>query len=1108
MMPSRRRALWRIASVPLCIGILALVAGCRPALQDGPDEEAIRHNNIGTAFLSQQKWGDAESEFRAAVERVPDDPIPRNNLAVALVQQGKIDEAVVELGRGLQSSSDNPYLHYNFGLVEKNRGGFAEAVTHFEKVAAHDPDDLLTQYNLGGIYAQLDRPDEARRAYENALAMDPSHVSTLYGLGQFLLRQGDPERGVELIQQSQEVRARSGLDAAVGSQYGEQGPYALGVDYAGDRLSAPAPIEVRFVAGPASDGGPASAWTTLRTAGAGAAVLVATASGLQRLDADGVTAVTATELPGAVLALTVGDLDGDGTPETIAALGTEAGLIFGRLAPDGDGYRWGGPFGAAVGVAASAGGIDIRCLDRDHDGDLDVAACWSGASAGCLVGTNDGTGQLIATDGSEHGLTLPSTAEGRLSLAFSDLDNDRDVDLLVLSPGGLHWFSNTRDDAFADRSADAGLGQAVAERSALAIADIDKDGWMDLLVGGETTGQWLRNVRGRFTAVDEFPSAGDSRRIVVLDLDNDGFLDVARNVGIERNRGRRSFATFEGYSGESAAPVAAVDIDGDGDADLLVRSDDGALALQINEGGDRNRFLAIDSTGVGDNHFGIGAKVDVLSGALRQKFEIVDPLPLTIGLGSRESADTVRYLWPSGVLQDEIDQPAGERLAITQLDRKGTSCPLLYAWNGEGWRFVTDFLGGAAVGYRTGPTTYGTPDTDEYVKIDGGIVESDGTLRLRFNNQLEEVLWFDQVELLVVDHPTGSELFPNERLMPSPPFPEHRLFASRNVRALQGARDLADGRDVAGALERRDGDPVAGFSLLPYKGYAEPHTVELDLGPFANDDRVVLLLDGWIDYADSSANIAAAQAGVVLMPPVLTVADGRGGWNETGHLMGFPAGLPKTMAVELTGRFAGDDHRVRIATNMRIYWDRARVLLGGTELPLRETRLQPRSAELRDGGFPRPIRPGGHRAESYDPADVAAFASWKAHVGAYTSHGDVRPRLLARDDGFVTTRSGDEVELVFDAPPAPGPGWTRSYLLYADGFGKDMDPNSAASDTVGPIPFHGMTSYPYPPQVLRPGAPDDGVRHGRWVGPADRGWPGAVPLALAATIGDGESPRD
>ncbi len=334
--------------------------------------------------------------------------------------------------------------------------------------------------------------------------------------------------------------------------------------------------------------------------------------------------------------------------------------------------------------------------------------------------------------------------------------------------------------------------------------------------------------------------------------------------------------------------------------------------------------------------------------------------------------------------------------------------------------------------------------------------------------------------------------------MPAPPWPPFRLYASADVRPVVSARGVESGLRMTDRLRRRDRETVDDFELLPHKGYAETHTLELDLGEFEGDDRVVLLLDGWIDYADSSANVSARHAGASLLPPRLHVADGRGGWTEAAGRMGFPAGLPKTMSVDVSGLFPTPDHRVRIETNMRIYWDRARVMIGGDDLPLVVRRIHATSAELRHGGFPRPVTPDGRKPLAYDPANVARDGGWKAHVGTYTGFGEVAALLREIDDALVTTRNGDEIELRFASPGPPADGFQRTYLLFADGFGKDMDPNSAAATNLGPLPFHGMPYYPYGDELAVPKRPVHDQPAPRYVRPSADGLPGALPQVLAS----------
>ena len=1062
--------------IPVLVSILLAAAtlGCPPGGGNGaagPVTEAVIEQNIlGTAYLGQFSWEPANEAFSAALALRDGDPLLLNNMGVTLVQQNRLDEALELFERALAIDPAFPWAHYNLGLLAKNDGNFAGAVGHFEAVAAYDADDLHAQYNLASVLARLDRLDEAETAFRRALARNPTHVSTLYALGQFLMQNGRQEEGLVLIQRQEEIRTRHGGET-IGIAYGEQGPYALGVDYPGDALAAPTAIDVRYEAGPSvASLGDAGAWT------------LAVVEGSTRLIAAG---DEEHGIPDAS-ALAAGDFDNDGRVD-LAVLTDRLHLRVG----DGD---WTGP----VEGLTAAGHPSIVAVDKDHDGDLDLFWC---AENGCSVAVNDGAANFTK-DPNVSGLVDGSLVPP-IQVGFSDLDNDRDIDLIVADANEVRWFTNQRDGTFGRTGPEQGLGRG-SGGGPLEIVDLDKNGTMDLLLGGPAGLRRLDNHRGRFASAETL-AADATAALVITDIDNDGFLDpvfsTASGVSVLHNRGAGNWERRDDLFAQAdpgSSPLASWDADGDGDLDLALRGADGAVTVWTNQGGNANHSITITAEGVGDNRFGIGAKMEVLSGALRQKFERTRPVPLVVGLGQRDTVQSVRILWPSGVLQDEVNLPAEEIAAILQLDRKGTSCPLLYAWRDGGWHFVTDFLGGAAIGYQKAPGVFSTPDTDEYILLGQGLSEEDGWLKLRLNNQLEEVIWFDQAELVVVDHPAGSVVFPNERLMPAPPWPPFRLFASREIRPVVAARTVETGMSVTERLRLNDRVTVDDFELEPYKGYADDHTLELDLGPFEQEKRIVLLLDGWIDYADSSANVAALQAGATLVPPRLSVADGGGNWVEAPGRMGFPAGLPKTMSVELTGLFGSADHRIRIATNMRIYWDRARVMVGGEELPLDVRRVAVAEADLRRGGFPAPLRPDGRKPLAYDPDRVLRHGGWKAHLGAYTGFGDVAALLRNIDDAFVTTRSGDEIELRFAAPAPPAPGLERTYLLFADGFGKDMDPNSAAASNLGPLPFHGMPHYPYGDEVTPPQRPRIDQPPARHVHRSADGLPGVPPQILAA----------
>ena len=478
--------------------------------------------------------------------------------------------------------------------------------------------------------------------------------------------------------------------------------------------------------------------------------------------------------------------------------------------------------------------------------------------------------------------------------------------------------------------------------------------------------------------------------------------------------------------------------------------------------------------------------MELRAGSLLHKVETssatpaVGPSDVLFGLGPRSRADVVRVLWPAGILQAETEVPAAVApssaavMSIAELDRKPSSCPFLYTWNGTRFEFVTDFMGGGEMGAWSAPGAHDRPDSDEYVRIGQEQLQMrNGRYDLRVTNELEEALFVDRLQLVGVAHPAGVDVYPNEGLRSSG---RRQPFALYTVRAPHAPRRAIDehGHDVLDQIARIDRRYVDDFRLEPIRGYAQEHavTLQVDLGAAR---RLLLLLTGWTDYAFSSDNVAAHQAGLRSKPPAVQLRDGSGVWQTVVPEIGLPVGRPQTIVVDLTRALAGRSPgavEVRIVTTLRVYWDR--MLVDTSEpAPFSIERIDPRDAALRWRGFSAETTPDGAEPFGYDYERVSTGAPWKTMPGQYTRTGDVVPLLSAIDDQFVVSAPGDEIALSFDgtALGALPAGWTRTYLLYADGFSKEMNLHSSSPDRLEPLPFHGMSRYPYPPPEHYPATP-------------------------------------
>ena len=1057
-------------------------------------EAAWRANNVGVAHLEQFDFGAAEASFRDALTRDSSMGIARLNLGIALFYGGKAAEARPELDASRTMLPGRLEPDYVLGLIARADDRVDDALAAFSRVNAADPTDVGTAVNLGQVLLQQRKYPEAIERFRAALAAEPYNATAAYGLATALIRSGSSD-GAAAMDRFQTLRG-SGYAVTFSATYLEQGRYAEAIASTGAEpglvdqktpdvhfADASASIPASPAAGPPPADAPGGVALADMDGDGDLDLLDAGPGGVRWFRNDRGRFTAAPRLPGEIpgvpaFAAVAGDYDNDGATDLLILRASGLALL----------HRTSG--GAFQDSTASAGlasetltARTAAWVDADHDGDLDLVVAGSGRDGTPALRflRNNGNGTFSDITGTA-GVSSPAAVT---AIVPTDFDNRRDVDLLLTrQSGGPALFSNRRDGTFLDVAGAVGLqgGDAVAMAAA---ADVNKDGYVDFFFARpEGVGRFaLSDGRGKYVTRDAPESTAGAQAAQFIDYDGDGLLDLLavspkgavllRNVG-DNWSDVTSVALPPGLSRGTTAPVsvASGDVDGDGRPDVVLRSG-GALTLWHNDSR-RGASLRVGLRGRVSNRGGVGAKVEMRAGSLRSRIETyaASPAPgasdVIFGLGARPQADAVRVLWPSGVLQAETSGGAANsalagRLDVEELDRKPSSCPFLYAWDGTRFAFVTDFLGGGEMGYLVTPGTRNSPIPEEYVRIPGDrLVARDGRLELRVTNELEEALFLDRLQLIAVSHPAGTEVYPNAGLKETAePFV---LFKTRAPRALIAATDDR-GRDVRDALAQVDRQYADGFALDAIRGYAAPHGLVLTLPPAAAGRRL-LLLTGWTDYAFSRDNVAAAQRGLAMTPPSLQVEEARGGWRTIVADIGFPSGRPQTVTVDLTGKLPPGATRVRINTTMRIYWDQ--VVVGESEpaIEAQLARLEAAKADLRWRGFSEETAPDGREPWTYTYDVVSRLSPWKLLPGRYTREGDVRPLLARTDDLFVVSRPGDEIALSFDAsalPPLPE-GWTRTYLLYGDGFSKEMDLHSSSPDTLDPLPFHGMSSYPYRPQ--------------------------------------------
>jgi hypothetical protein len=1016
------------------------------------------------------------------------------NLANAFLVAGQPENALRHAQEVLNYDRNSAAAYYVAGCAQLRLRQFDQAVQSFQPSRDLDPTVAAVSYQLARAHQELGQFEEAAAAFQEAIRLEPNHPVAHYALSQALIRAGQAEEAQKEIEKHKQILAQ-GTGAPASPETYERCKHTQA--RAPEKVLKPDPqgIPVTFADATAtafgSDAtkyhGPLAVLdfnhddrnSLLAAEGTNGFRLLANTQGVFRPQGDPLPANPA----GRFRQILVGDLNNDRF-EDVVVLGENASHAY-RFATNGV-PREATTASGLKGLVATAGVL----VDLDFTGKLDLLVALPGGN-GLRVLRNLGNmyfKDITATSG------VPATVTGARQLLVDDWNNDDLMDVVVgLDTPPPLYLEKQRGGPLVPTN----LPPVRIEGSVLAWGDVNGDSRTDLLTAAP---DHLDLLLGGVNQVTRWPlHLPGLTALRLVDYDNDGWLDllaageglqVWRNLGDGKFNDQTAQLGLDKLGKGRLEALVAADFDQDGDTDLVVSVEGQGLKLWRNEGGNAHQQLKLRLIGNRSNASGLGIRLEVTAGPFRVH-RTVSALPVEIGVGRHDKLDSLVARW-FDLAFNQIDVKPDPKAALPVFEPilPAGSCPYLYAWDGQRFRFISDILGSAPMGLRISDTVFADADPHEYIWLGGAdrFPPRDGQYVVQITEELREVLYLDDAKLIVVDHPPGTEVHTTDKFRPGKPFPRGELWTLENRLPLRQATRL-DGSDATDALINPDGRMVSPERLrVPQlRGLAEPHGVVLDFGRLPTDRPLVLALTGWLRFGGGMANVAASHDPDLPFPfPQLEVETTANQWQPVKTVAGAPSGKTKTILIDLAGLLPPQAGRLRLTTAYEIHWDRIALFERRQANDTRITRLGPARTDLHWRGFSefadlpwtQPLTPVYERTFP-NPHWAITPQGW------CTRYGAVDELVANEDNALVLLNGGDELTLAFAANtvPPPPPGTVRDFFLYTVGWDKDADFHVELGWRVEPLPWHGMEDQAYGRQPRPAFSTDDLMRHTatRWV---------------------------